>query len=290
METILIIILAALAISLASFAGAVFTAKFWKRIFSREQALIISFAAGVFLLLGIFLLGEAIELLRPIEVAAYLGGSLLLFHILSLVWPEHHHHHGEEECSHHGKSDKPMARRMLLSDSIHNIADGLILVPAFAIGIEFGLVTAFGIWLHELVQEIAEYAVLRQAGYSSRKALILNFLTSLTIFIGIIVALILVSLVHGAEGPLAAIAAGSFLYVSLKDLIPHSVRHSRQTKRYADYVLAMLFGAALMIILNTTFGHSHGGGHEHGHAHSEIEVHEDSHDHHGHEEGHHHDH
>lgn len=259
MQIIFIILLVALLISLTSFAGALLTAKMWRRIFDKEQALIVSFAAGVFLLLGVFLLTEAIELLEPVKVALYFGGSLLLFHILSLIWPEHHHHHGEEECKQHSHDyqNSAMASRMLVSDGVHNIADGLILVPAFMAGTEFGLITAFGIWVHELVQEVAEYAVLRRSGYSVKKALTLNFFSSLTIFIGIIMALTLVGLAKGVEGPLAAIAAGSFLYVSLKDLIPHSVRHSHRVKRYGQHAAAVLVGAALIVILNVWFGHGH---------------------------------
>ena len=135
---------------------------------------------------------------------------------------------------------------MLMGDAVHNIHDGLALVPAFLVSPVVGLGTAAGILLHEIVQEIAEFFVLREAGYSVRKALTWNFIVSGTILIGVGLAVVLVSveeLVH----PLVAFSAGSFTYVIGRDLLPSIIRHARLENHYRHYITAFLIGLLLMI-------------------------------------------
>ncbi|MEZ4114184.1 MAG: ZIP family metal transporter [Candidatus Paceibacterota bacterium] len=111
-------------------------------------------------------------------VLAGVLGVVLLFRVL----PGFHHHHDEEhEGEPHSHID---ARKIVFSDAVHNIGDGVLLASSFAVNLQVGIVVTLSILVHEAIQEISEFFVLRQAGYSVKKALRLNFLASATVLIG----------------------------------------------------------------------------------------------------------
>jgi zinc transporter ZupT len=53
-----------------------------------------------------------------------------------------------------------------------------------------GIATALAVLLHEIPQEIGDFGVLIHGWYSKAKALKLNFLSALTAFFGVVIALI----------------------------------------------------------------------------------------------------
>jgi len=173
-------ILSALVIMFASLSGVIFV---WQKaggVVERNSHYLTSLAMGVFMMTVITLIVEAWELLDSFILVTVwvLIGGLFLELAIRLI-PKAHHHHGTEskDCKvqSHSKID---GRRMLLGDAIHNLSDGILLVPAFLINVWLGAATAFGILLHELAQELAEFFVLKEAGYSTKRALSLNFLVS----------------------------------------------------------------------------------------------------------------
>ena len=75
--------------------------------------------------------------------------------------PHHHHHHGfdAEQAGRGGWS-------VLVGDSIHNFCDGIIIAAAFLADTRLGVVTALAIVAHEIPQEVGDYIVLLNAGFS----------------------------------------------------------------------------------------------------------------------------
>ncbi len=242
---------------LASLVGVVAV---WQRagaLIERNLRYLVSFSAGVFLIVAYQLGAEVLEhsadavrgLLWIIIGAA---GILLVFKLL----PDFHHHHDEGEEGDHAHSLLD-ARRILVSDGLHNIGDGILLASSFTVSSTLGLVTAMGIIVHELVQEVSEFFVLRQAGYSIKKSLGINFLTSATILIGSLGGFFLLDKFEVWEAPLLGLAAGSFLVVVFHDLIPHSVRHSQHKIQYLKHLLWFLIGLLIMLGLNTLTAEIH---------------------------------
>lgn len=286
------VILASFIIMLASLAGVFVLWRSAGRFIEKHLSLLVSFSAGVFLVIALFLGNEVLfhgDSLGQGLLWIVLGGVgiLLLFRFL----PMFHHHHDESGHAHtHGKID---ARRIMLSDALHNIGDGILIAASFAVSPAVGFLATLSIFIHELVQEVSEFFVLRQAGYSTSRALTLNFLVSSTILIGALGGFFLLDAFEMLELPLLGIAAGSFLVVVLHDLIPHSVRYSREKKSYLKYIVLFILGAALMTVVNMSLGHSHEHDDEHSaehaHEHEEHDVHKEDHgdefhDEHGHEE------
>lgn len=242
------IILSSIGIMLASLIGAISVWKKLGTIIEKNLHYLVSFSAGVFLFIAYGLAHEA-DWSAWIVLGA--AASLLLFKLL----PDFHHHHDSEHDDHsHSSID---ARRVILSDAIHNVGDGILLVAAFSVSTALGFVTTLSIFIHEVIQEISEFFVLKQAGFATKKALIINFLTSSTILIGAIGGFFLLEKFESIEHPLLGITAGAFLVIVIHDLIPHSVK-SIKTKRHASrHIFWFLLGAAAILIASALIPHLH---------------------------------
>lgn len=240
---------------LASLSGVFFI---WNRLgdfIEKNLSFLVSFSAGVFLFITYLLIEEVFH---HSESGGYgifwiLIGIAIFYSLFKLIPQFHHHHDEKEEHDHpHSKID---AKRILVSDGVHNIGDGILLATSFMAGPGIGVLTTLSIFVHEFVQETSEFFVLRQAGYKTKKALILNFLISGTILIGAIGSYFLFDTFEILEVPLLGLSAGSFLVVVINDLIPHSIRNSKSRTQYLRHGFWFILGLILMAFIGNFFGH-----------------------------------
>lgn len=276
------ILIAAFCIMLASLAGVLFVGSVARQFLEERLSFLVAFSAGVFLVTAGAL---ALEVFEIYAHALWTGIGLIivgygLAWALEAVLPETHHHH-DVSCGHgHGKG----ARKLMIGDAVHNIGDGIILVPAFMVSPALGLAVTVSIVIHEALQEISEFFVLKQAGYSTKRALAINFAISSTILIGIALSYFALAS-HELEGILLAVSAGFFLHVVVHDLLPKRSAHET-VRAFVLHLLVVLAGLTLMAGVTVALGetHSHGEeghGHdeaphveeEHGHAHDEAHSH-----------------
>jgi solute carrier family 39 (zinc transporter), member 7 len=141
--------------------------------------------------------------------------------------------------------EKPEGYLAAVGDGIENFLDGIVIGTAFMLGIPAGIAATITIFIHELPLELGDYAVMRHAGFSMRKAIITNMLSALLSLIGIGVAFAIGSVVASFVFFGTAIAAGALLYIAACILIPH-VRKSSENGGGFQYFLVSLFGLALM--------------------------------------------
>lgn len=249
------IILSSVLIMSASLLGVFSVWKYFGNFIQKNLRFLVSLSAGVILFISYHLGYESIEH-GDNSIPWIIIGFLIMIVIFKFI-PSFHHHHDENEDDH--SHDKLDARRILLGDAIHNIADGVLLVTSFSISTQVGIITTLAIFLHEAVQEISEFFVLKEAGYSTKKALKVNFLVSSTILIGSIGSYFLLEIFHELEPILLALSAGSFLVVVILDLIPHSIRTSNTKTQYVKHISFFILGILIMFGLGsiTEEGHDH---------------------------------
>ena len=185
---------------------------------SRRARLIpwlVSYAVGA--LLGVSMLAilpQALEDLSPSRVFATLLGGILAFFVLEkLVLWRHCHTH---DCEVHDGSVFPV----LIGDAFHNFVDGAVIAAAVMTSVPLGVNTALAIAAHEIPQEVGDFAILLHAGYSRRRALLLNVTSGLASAAGALLALGALKLMPVVLPYCLALAAASFLYVAMADLIP----------------------------------------------------------------------
>lgn len=205
---------------------------------------LVSFAAGVFLVLVVFLSQEVItEASSPTIGFIWLMSGLLVVWLLTKLIPEGHYHYHADEEEFPNKID---SRKLLIGDSMHNIGDGVLLAITFLASPLLGLATAVSIFIHELVQEISEFFILRHAGYSINGALVVNFLTASTILIGALGGYFLFEQFSMLEIPVLGFGTGALIALLMQDLIPHSFRHAREKKCAPKHIITAIVGIALM--------------------------------------------
>lgn len=239
---------ASVIIMFASFSGVIFLQGRLKDWTHSNLKYLVAFASGVFLVVTANLVTESFEFSgNNILVISSIIFGFLFFFAVEKIYPESHCHHDDHKCL--TQNNKKGARKILIGDSLHNITDGILLAPIFVTDVRLGFIAALGIFVHEFVQEISEFFVLKSAGYSTRGALFVNFLTSGTILIGSIGGFYISSFDH-LVSPLIGLAAGAFIYTLVIDLIPESVKNSHKERKYFNYIAWTLLGVLLIFAMN----------------------------------------
>jgi zinc and cadmium transporter len=222
---------------------------------------LVSLSAGV--LLGaalLHVLPEAFESGADAHglFVALLGGLLFFFLLEKAELYRHgHHHEGDHPHHHHGHGfDAEQAGRggwaVLVGDSIHNFCDGIIIAAAFLADVRLGFVTAAAVIAHEIPQEVGDFIVLLNAGFSRAKALLFNALSGLAAVVGGVLGYFVVGPWETLFPYLLVVAASSFIYVAVADLIPQLQRRLplRETLSQVWWIgvgLALVVGARLAL-------------------------------------------
>ncbi len=239
------IILSTFLISLIAFIGAL-TLLLKEKLLNKILLALVALSAGA-LIGGAFLhlLPEAILKVSKEKIFSLFLFLLLgfcLFFILEQFFLWHHTHFKDKKCK------KPVSYLILLSDSIHNFTDGLVIAASFIISIPIGIVTSLAIALHEIPQEIGDFGVLVYGGFGKVKALSLNFLTALTAILGGVIGYLLSGYVGSTILYLLPFAAGNFIYIAASDLIPE-IKHKKSLRKSLAYFIVFLLGILLMLLI-----------------------------------------
>jgi zinc and cadmium transporter len=213
----------------------------------------VSLSAGV--LLGTALLNvlpEAFESkTEPHQLFATLLAGLLFFWLLEKAELYRHvHHHEGDGHDHHHHFDAQQAGRgglsVLVGDTVHNFCDGVIIAAAFLADPGLGLVTALAIMAHEIPQEAGDYIVLLNAGFTRGKALLFNGISGLAAVAGGVLGYFVVGPWQRLMPYLLVVAASSFVYVAVADLLPQL----QQRLSWRETLLQMAWlGAGLGLVL-----------------------------------------
>lgn len=198
---------------------------------------LVSFAAGTLLsaaLLG--LLPHALQAVAAERVMPVLLGGIVLFFVLErlLIWRHCH----DERCARHGTA----GTLLLVGDGFHNFADGVAIAAAFLTSVPLGLGTTAAIVMHELPQEIGDFAILLEGGYTRGAAFAWNTLSAAATLPGALAGYFLLGRVHGALPYVMTVSAASFLYIAMADLVPHM--HREFGRRLPLQLALMLAGIA----------------------------------------------
>ncbi len=216
---------------------------------------LLSFATGT--LLGAALLALLPESIEGAGVAgahglgvALVGGFAGFFVVEKIVlWWHQRGSTGQEPAATH--SDQGPAHRhasgvlVLIGDSLHNLLDGVLIAAAFLSDLSLGFVTTFAVASHEVPHRVADFAILVHAGWSRRRAFVLNMATGLASVLGAVLAYFALQRSLGALPYALAVAAAGFLYIAVAGLVP--LLH-RRTGLQSSTIQVLLIGAGLALI------------------------------------------
>lgn len=208
---------------------------------------LVSFSAGA-------LFGDAFLHLIPhaaehhgfeTRMGVYLLAGIVISFVVEKYIHWHHHHHGKADCE---DCVEPFSYMILLGDGVHNVIDGIIIAASYLASIPLGIATTLAVALHEIPQEMGDFAVLVHGGFSRWKAIAYNFLTALTAFAGALIVVFAAESVEGLNEILLPFAAGGFIYIAGSDLLPEIKDETNRVKS-ALQMLAFIAGIVLMYAL-----------------------------------------
>ena len=204
---------------------------------------LVSYAVGA--LLGVSTLAILPSALEQLPATRVLGtlllGILLFFFLEKLVLWRHCHTH---DCEVHDGSVLPV----LVGDAFHNFVDGAVIAAAVITSVPLGVSTAIAVAAHEIPQELGDFAILLHAGYSRGRALLLNVMSAGASALGAIAAFAAFDYVPMLQPYFLSMAAASFLYVAMADLIP-GLHRGRTDASSMRQVVLIAAGIATMVFL-----------------------------------------
>jgi zinc and cadmium transporter len=227
---------------------------------------LVSFAVGA--LLGatfLELLPHALEEAGAQQVmVTTLAGLLGFFLLEKLVLWRHAHGHGEhhddaDESEHdhalHARSDSADGGRsglmILIGTSVHNFCDGVVIAASFLADPALGIATTVAIVAHAVPQQVGDFAVLIQSGFTRAKSFAYNVGVGLATVVGALAGHFALADLQEALPTVLAVAAASLLYVAVADLIPSLHRRPEPVETAKQLALiglgiAVIAGAHLL--------------------------------------------
>lgn len=161
------------------------------------------------------------------------------------------HQHSHNSTHQHKDTMGSVTWMVIMGDGLHNLTDGLAIGAAFSGDNVAGFATALAVLCHELPHELGDFAVLLKAGMSVQKAVVYNIVSSVLSFSGMAVG-ILIGEHEAATQWIYAFTAGTFLYISLADLIPEMNTNSENSQGFLHVILhlaGIITGATIMLII-----------------------------------------
>jgi len=213
----------------------------------------VSFAVGT--LLGaafLEIIPHAYELSRDLhQISLIVLMGILVFFILEklLVW---RHCHGSH-CENHSplvNHDVKKGSILIIGDCFHNFIDGILISSAFIVDINLGLITALAIIVHEIPQEISNFSILINLGYSLSRTLLMNIVTGCAMILGAILAYYVLNDLEFLIPMILAFAASSMIYVAISDLIP-SLHKKVEIKQTFQQTFSILLGVLIIYFLHS---------------------------------------
>ena len=224
--SILILIIALVATALLSLVGGVLLVlgrgRFVRKVQKWGPAI-----ASVVLAYAVFgdIIPEVSEELSIMEMVSFIIVGFIACAMVGLFMGRYHHHsdlhHHGNHAETHGDNEiknKAQAYTMLAVDSVHGIADGIVLGVSFLAGIWIGVSTCLATIAHEIPQEVGDFAIMQKAKFKTRRVLFYQTLSSLIIVPSGVVSYLVGEQLLGGLPVVLSIVAGFLLYVALGEL------------------------------------------------------------------------
>jgi zinc and cadmium transporter len=173
-----------------------------------------------------------------------LAGIMGLFLLEKLALIHHtHHYEGDPHDHGHGHDAREAGRGgvpILIGDAFHNFADGVVIAGAFLVDVNLGIMATLAVMAHEIPHEVGDFMILLNAGFTKRRAFVFNLISGATAVAGGVIGYFVLDTMSGLLPYALGIAAASFMYIALSDLLPEMMRRSSLRKSLPEVALVAL--------------------------------------------------
>lgn len=214
-----------------------------------------AFAAGTLLGAAFFdLLPEASHEGEELGINIFswtLAGIIFFFMLERFIhWFHHHDEHHKHEVE--PQTTVPL---IVISDTVHNFVDGVVIAATFMVNVPLGIVTALAVAAHEIPQEIGDFGLLLHKGLSRKTVILINILSASIAIGGALLTYALGDTLRNYIPALLALTAGFFIYIATSDLIPE-INYEKNKNFAAVKSLLLILGIIVIMISTSLLGHS----------------------------------
>ncbi|MBI4059354.1 ZIP family metal transporter [Candidatus Microgenomates bacterium] len=207
-----------------------------KKLISKVSPYLAAFAAGTLIGVAFF------DLLPEAALFPWAAGGIIFFFLIERYLHSFHHHEKHHEHTREARTTVPL---IVISDTMHNFVDGVVIAATFMAQPTLGMVTALAVLAHEVPQEIGDFGLLLHKGLSRLRVVVINILSASASFLGAIITYILGDILEGYIPILVSLTAGFFLYIALSDLVPE-IQYEKK-KRMATLQTLILISGMILI-------------------------------------------
>lgn len=229
-----------------------------------------SFAAGTLLGAAFFdLLPESAHMAEESGVNVFLWALLgiLIFFVVERFIHWFHHHDGVND-SHESKTTLPL---IIVSDTLHNFVDGIVIAATFMVSIPLGIVTTLAVAAHEIPQEIGDFGLMLHKGMKKKNIILVNIISAMTALVGAVLTFWIGNIFDHFIPVFLALTAGFFVYIASSDIIPE-IHHEKRRKHAIFETILLLVGVIVVWGAIELLHEKAHGVEDNGH---EIEVHQE---------------
>jgi len=177
------------------------------------------------------------------------GASLVFDEAGVLQTPAKHDDGHAQGHSHANDSGgRSSAWMVIIGDGFHNFTDGLAIAAAFVTDFRLGVLTSIAIIAHELPQELGDFLVLIHSGFSKRRALFWNLMSSLATLVGAVLSYFMLQALEEYAIIFLCLAASSMIYVAIADLIPGLHRRTSLRDSITQFALIGLGIGSIWVV------------------------------------------
>jgi zinc and cadmium transporter len=191
--------------------------------------------------------------------ATLLGGLLAFFLLEKFAILRHsHHHEGDGHAHEHGHDAHEAGKAgwmILVGDGLHNFTDGILIAAAFLANPNLGVVTGLAIIAHEIPQEIGDFIVLLNAGFTRTRAYVYNLICSLMAVVGGLLGYATLERATDWIPYVLVFASSGFIYIAVSDLMPQMQRRASVRETIPQVVLIGLGVAIVLYLTRRAHGH-----------------------------------
>jgi zinc and cadmium transporter len=184
--------------------------------------------------------------------ACLLGGLLAFFLLEKFAILRHsHHHEGDGHHHEHGHDAHEAGKAgwmILVGDGLHNFTDGILIAAAFLADPKLGLVTGLAIIAHEIPQEIGDFIVLLNAGFSRMRAYIYNLICSMMAVVGGVLGYYMLADASNLIPYVLVFASSGFIYIAVSDLMPQMQRRA-SLRETVPQIILIACGVGLVLFV-----------------------------------------
>ncbi len=225
--------------------------------------LMISLSVGMMLSTSLLhALPEAAEMFEDADVlfATLLVGLLGFFLLEKLAIMRHSHHHEDDGHHHEHGHDRHEAGAagwmILLGHGFHSFTDGILIAAAFLTSPYLGLITCLAILAHEIPNQVGDFIVMLNAGFSRRRALGYSIFNTISSAIAAVIGYHMLEKSHALIPYVLTLASAGFIYIALSDLMPQMQRRTSIRETIPQIILVAV-GIGIIFMLTHLLHHSH---------------------------------